>query len=283
MFLISFFRAKLDTNKLKVYLENKPKWIAYLLAVCLGAITPFCSCSSIPLFIGFIEAGIPFGVVMAFLITSPMINEVAVPILWTNVGTVVTVTYVMTGMIVGVLGGLFMDKMGFKKHLQDHLINKEEKTVEESGSCSCSCSAKKEKTFTYEVKYAYNYTKDTIRTIFPYVIFGIGVGALIHGYVPEQFFINHVSKDNLFAVPMAVLLGIPLYTDAIGIIPVAQVLLEKSVPIGTVLAMMMSVVAISLPEMILLKKVFKTKLVIYFALTLLFMFIFVGYLYNLIF
>ncbi len=273
MFLISFLRAKMNTEKLRDYIEKKPRWLGYILAVSLGAITPFCSCSSIPLFIGFITAGIPFGIVMAFLITSPMINEIAVPILWSEVGSVVTLTYVFTGMFVGIIGGLFMEKRGFGKYVEDFVYDVKPVKTNELEKISVR----------QQVQYACSYTKETIKKIFPYVIIGIGAGAIIHGYVPQEFFLENAGKDNLFAVPLAVLFGIPLYTDAVGIIPVVKVLLAKSVPIGTVLAMMMSVVAISLPEMILLRKVLKPRLIAYFALTLFVAFISVGYLYNWIF
>ncbi|MCT4575465.1 MAG: permease [Alphaproteobacteria bacterium] len=274
MFVVSFFRARLNTDKLRTYLESKPKWLAYILAVSLGAITPFCSCSSIPLFIGFLEAGIPFGVVMAFLITSPMINEVAVPILWGEVGTTITLTYIATGMIAGIAGGLFMDKMGFKKYVEDYVWDLK---IGKNNLKENKMSIRQ------NIEYAYNYAKDTIKKLTPYILIGIAIGAFIHGYVPATFFEKYAGEDNWFAVPFAVLFGIPLYTDAVGIIPVAKVLIAKSVPIGTVLAMMMSVVAISLPEMMILRKVMKPKLIIYFALTLFVMFNIVGYFYNLLF
>jgi uncharacterized membrane protein YraQ (UPF0718 family) len=283
--------------------------MAYLLAVCLGAITPFCSCSSIPLFIGFIEAGIPFGIVMAFLITSPMINEVAVPILGMSVGWDITIAYVFTGMLVGILGGLFLEKIGMAKYVEEHVYKKGKK---ESTSCGCSakskettccsekveekstccskdekpktsCCSKKQTERSKAFKFAYDYTKDTMLKITPYILIGIGIGAWIHGYVPQEFFVEHVGKDNLFAVPLAVLFGIPLYTDAVGVIPVAEVLLAKAVPVGTVMAMMMSVVALSLPELIILRRVLKLRLILTFVLTMFVAFNIVGYAFNMIF
>lgn len=321
MFVISLLRSKINNDKIKAYIEGKPKWMAYLLAVCLGAITPFCSCSSIPLFIGFIEAGIPFGIVMAFLITSPMINEVAVPILGMSVGWDITIAYVFTGMLVGILGGLFLEKIGMAKYVEEHVYKKGENKsstcgcsnkakettccsakLEEKKSCcsakveapntSCckskqesktSCCSKKDSQRVQAVKFAYEYTKDTMLKITPYILIGIGIGAWIHGYVPEQFFVDHVGKDNLFAVPLAVLFGIPLYTDAVGVIPVAEVLLAKAVPVGTVMAMMMSVVALSLPELIILRRVLKLRLILTFVLTMFVAFNIVGYTFNMIF
>lgn len=309
MFTISLLRSKINNDKIKAYIEGKPKWMAYLLAVCLGAITPFCSCSSIPLFIGFIEAGIPFGIVMAFLITSPMINEVAVPILGMSVGWDITIAYVFTGMLVGILGGLFLEKIGMAKYVEEHVYKKGKK---ESTSCGCSakskettccsekveekstccskdekpktsCCSKKQSERSKAFKFAYDYTKDTMLKITPYILIGIGIGAWIHGYVPQEFFVEHVGKDNLFAVPLAVLFGIPLYTDAVGVIPVAEVLLAKAVPVGTVMAMMMSVVALSLPELIILRRVLKLRLILTFVLTMFVAFNIVGYAFNMIF
>jgi uncharacterized membrane protein YraQ (UPF0718 family) len=309
MFTISLLRSKINNDKIKAYIEGKPKWMAYLLAVCLGAITPFCSCSSIPLFIGFIEAGIPFGIVMAFLITSPMINEVAVPILGMSVGWDITIAYVFTGMLVGILGGLFLEKIGMAKYVEEHVYKKGKK---ESTSCGCSakskeatccsekveekstccskdekpktsCCSKKQTERSKAFKFAYDYTKDTMLKITPYILIGIGIGAWIHGYVPQEFFVEHVGKDNLFAVPLAVLFGIPLYTDAVGVIPVAEVLLAKAVPVGTVMAMMMSVVALSLPELIILRRVLKLRLILTFVLTMFVAFNIVGYAFNMIF
>lgn len=272
--LISFFRSKLNSEKIREYLEGKPKWIAYLMAVVLGAITPFCSCSSIPLFIGFIEAGIPFGIVMAFLITSPMINEVAMLVFASTVGWDVAGIYIITGMSIGLIGGLLMEKLGFEKYVESYVYDIK---MGRTGSVENKMSFK-ERLF-----YAFNYSKGIVKKIWLYLLIGIGIGAFLHGYVPQEFFAEHASKDNIFAVPMAVILGIPLYSNATGVVPIAEALLGKGVPLGTVLAMMMSVVAISLPEMVILRKVLKAKLLWYFVLFMLVAFIIVGYLYNWIF
>lgn len=298
--IVSFFRSKLDSDKVRAYLEGKPKYIAYLLAVLLGSVTPFCSCSSIPLFIGFVEAGIPFGVTMTFLITSPMINEIAIAVFASAVGWQLTGVYVATGMIVGLIGGILMDKLGFEKYII--------KTPEPAPCCATpkntaapppigplaqmiakkkQHSVKKEKDKLTEYKerlhYAVNYTKDILKKVWLYIVLGIGVGAYLHGYVPEEFFIKYASADNIFSVPFAVIMGVPLYSSATGVIPIAEALLGKGVPVGTVLAMMMSVVAISLPELIILNKVLKARLLVYFSLFLFFTFIIVGYLFNAIF
>ncbi|MCP4395299.1 MAG: hypothetical protein GY804_13675 [Alphaproteobacteria bacterium] len=273
--VVSFFRSKLNPEKVREYLEGKPKWLAYIMAVVLGAITPFCSCSSIPLFIGFVEAGIPFGVTMAFLITSPMINEIAIVVFASAVGWKIAGVYVITGMFIGLIGGILMEKFGLEKHVEGYVYDiRMGKTKIENGSIT---------TFRERLSYALSYSKDIVKKIWLYIIIGIGIGAVLHGYVPEEFFAKHTSSDNILAVPLAVVLGIPLYSNATGVIPIAEALLGKGVPIGTVLAMMMSVVAISLPEMIILRKVLKVRLLAYFALYLFVAFIVVGYLYNLVF
>ncbi len=272
---VSFFRSKLNPEKVRQYLEGKPKWLAYIMAVLLGAITPFCSCSSIPLFIGFVEAGIPFGVTMAFLITSPMINEIAILVFASAVGGQLAFVYVITGMSIGLIGGILLEKLGMEKYVEGYVydIRMGKQNIAENGIS----------TFDERLAYAWSYAKGIIKKIWLYIIIGIGVGAFLHGYVPEEFFAKYASADNFFAVPLAVIMGIPLYSNATGVIPIAEALLGKGVPIGTVLAMMMSVVAISLPEMIILRKVLKVRLLAYFTIFLFISFVVVGYLYNLIF
>lgn len=287
---VSFFRSYLNSDKIRDYLEGKPKWIAYILAVLLGAVTPFCTCSSIPLFIGFVEAGIPFGVTMAFLITSPMINEVAMVVFAGVVGVNVTAIYIGTGLIVGLVGGILMDKFGLGRYVEDYKAKKK--------PCCC-CSANKEDDITMEAdsknstadihsfkdrcKYALAYSWDIFSSVGHFIIIGIGVGAFLHGYVPEEFFIKYTSVDNLLAVPTAIIFGIPLYSSATGVIPIVEALLGKGVPIGTALVMMMSVVAISLPELVILRKVMKLKLIAYFVAYIFLALMIVGYLYNFLF
>ncbi len=272
---VSFFRSQLNPEKVREYLEGKPKWLAYIMAVVLGAITPFCSCSSIPLFIGFVEAGIPFGITMAFLITSPMINEIAILVFASAVGWELAGIYVITGMSIGLVGGILMEKFGLEKYVESY--------VYDIRMGKQNLATKKVLTLKERMDYAWGYAKGIIKKIWLYIIIGIGVGAFLHGYVPQEFFARYTNADNLFAVPLAVVMGIPLYSNATGVIPIAQALLGKSVPIGTVLAMMMSVVAISLPEMIILRKVLKVRLLAYFTLFLFASFVVVGYLYNWIF
>lgn len=253
--------------------------MAHLLAALFGAITPFCSCSSIPLFIGFIEAKIPFGVATSFLITSPMINEIAILVLASVLGIKITVIYVITGISVGVIGGFLMEKLGFEKYLQDYL----KKLGANTGCCSCSCSGAKEVlTIKSRIKDAFIYTKDLMKKIWLFVLLGVGVGAFLHRYVPQEFFIKYMSNDNFFAVPLAVIAGIPLYADTTTIIPIAQVLIQKGAAIGTVLVFMMATVGLSLPEMIILSRVMKKELIIRYVILMFITFTIVGYFYNFI-
>ena len=271
--IIAFLRSSLDYEKFRKYIENKPKPIAYILTALLGAMTPFCSCSSIPLFIGFIEASLPFGLAMTFLITSPMINEVAIFVLASVIGIKITAIYVLTGISVGILGGIIMEKLGLRKYLQNY--------IKKAPCCSkkCECS-NKPKTIKSKIQDSLNYSNGVLSKVWLFVLIGIAVGSLIHGYVPQEFFVKYMSTDNLFSVPLAVIVGVPLYADATGIIPIAQALIDKGAAVGTTLAFMMATVALSLPELIILSRVMKRKLILSFVALMFLAFVFVGYLYN---
>ncbi len=273
IFAIGFFRAVLTPERVRKVVSGRSGFISYPLAVSLGAVTPFCSCSSVPLFIGFLEAGIPLGVTMAFLIASPMINEVAVVVLAAAVGWKVAALYVAAGLSVGILGGLLIQVFKLEKWVEEYVwkIQMGEVAVQQIGS---SMSAR--------LNYAKGQVKEIMGRIWFYVLIGVGLGAGLHGFVPQEFFIEYASADNIFAVPLAVITGIPLYSNATGVIPIVEALLGKGVPIGTVLALMMSVAAISLPEMVILRKVLKVPLIATFTAILFAAFIGVGYLFNFI-
>ena len=278
--VITYLRNYIDNEKLKIFIEKQPKFLAHLFSAFFGAITPFCSCSSIPVFIGFMEAGVSFGVSMSFLITSPMINEIAILVLAGIIGWKITVIYIITGVIVGVFGGALMEKFGWGKYLQDYLLNK---TVKLGCSCHCSCAhggIKEKLAINARIRDAIIYAKDLMKKIWFFIFLGVGVGAFLHGYVPQEFFIKYMGDNNLFAVPLAVLAGIPLYADATTIIPIAQVLIDKGAAIGTVLVFMMAIVALSLPEMIIISRVMKKELIIRFIIFMFIIFTIVGYFYN---
>jgi len=271
VFAIGFARSMLTPERVRKVVAGRSRAVSYPLAVGLGAVTPFCSCSSVPLFIGFLEAGIPLGVTMAFLIASPMINEVAVVVLAAAVGWKVAVLYVIAGLTVGIVGGLAIEFFKLEKWVEEYVwkIRMGEASIQPVGT-----------SFKQRLDYAWEQVKEIVGRIWLYVLVGVGLGAVLHGFVPQEFFVKYASADNLFAVPSAVLVGIPLYSNATGVIPIVEALMGKGVPIGTVLALMMSVAAISLPEMIILRKVLKPQLIATFAGILFVAFIGVGYLFN---
>lgn len=239
----------------------------------LGTVTPFCSCSSIPLFIGFIAAGVPFGVSVAFLVSSPLISEIAAIMLlgMGSFGVYIACIYIISGTIISVLAGYMADKFRLERLLA---IKVESAPVPE-----CECGSAREKMETL-IRYANSYACDTIKSLAPYILLGLGVGAVMHGFIPQEFFVKYLGSDNIWAVPVAVVAGIPMYASQAGIIPLVQVLLEKGVPIGTSLAAFMSIATISLPEMMMLKKIFSMKLLVIFIFYLLFAFTITGYLLN---
>lgn len=274
MLLVGFFRSWISAEKVRHWLEGKPKMLAYFLAVSLGAITPFCSCSSIPLFIAFLGTGIPLGVTMAFLITSPMVNEVAAVLFGEAIGWQFTLAYVGTGMITGMIGGAIIDWMKLEKWVEPFVFHI---NVPKDGADETKLSIKQ------RFDHAWGETKDILKRVWLYVLIGVGVGAGIHGFVPQEWFIEHAGADNLFAVPMAVVAAVPLYSNVTGVVPVAEVLISKGLPVGTTLAFIMSTVAISLPELMILRKVLKMEMLAFFVAYLALAFIIVGYLFNWIF
>jgi len=273
VFVIGFFRSLMSPERVRKIVAGRSRAVSYPMAVGLGAVTPFCSCSSVPLFIGFLESGIPLGVTMAFLIASPMINEVAVLVLAATVGWKVAAGYVVAGLCVGIVGGLVIELFSLEKWVEDYVwkIRMGETAVR-----------KIDETFKSRLSFAREQVREIVGRIWLYVLIGVALGAALHGFVPQEFFIKYASADNFLAVPSAVLIGIPLYSNATGVIPIVDALMSKGVPIGTVLALMMSVAAISLPEMIILRKVLKPQLIATFAGILFVAFIGVGYLFNFI-
>ncbi|MBU0766698.1 permease [Patescibacteria group bacterium] len=252
---MSLLRYYLPIEKMRAFLTSHKFYGAdYFLATIFGAVTPFCSCSSIPLFIGFVEAGIPLGVTLSFLITSPLINEVAVALFISMFGWKVTLLYVGAGIAVGMIGGMILSRMRLEQYIEEF--------VQKS---PCKCKQKSEKSSVVSI--CLMLSKDAmgiVKQVAPFVLIGVMVGALIHGYVPEGFFEQYIQKDNLFAVPAAVILAVPLYANASGVIPIIESLVDKGIPLGTALAFMMAVVGLSLPEALILKKVMKLKLLLAF-------------------
>jgi uncharacterized membrane protein YraQ (UPF0718 family) len=285
LFLVGILRTWISPEKIKIWLEGRHRMTGYFLAVCLGVITPFCSCSSIPLFIGFLSAGIPLGITMAFLITSPMVNEVAVILFGQAIGWEFTLAYAAVGMIIGGLGGWLCDWLGFERFIETG-VQMPLETKPTSQSCCCSCSTDSSKTSQNKksrLYLAWQETKQIIRRIWFYVVLGIAVGAGLHGYVPQEWVIIHANADNLLAVPLAVVAAVPLYANVTGLVPIAEVFIAKGVPTGTTLAFIMATAAISIPELLILRRMMKLPLMAFLVGFLVLAFIIVGYSFNTLF
>lgn len=268
---VGILRTYFSPEKTRKFLAGKSLLAGNILAAFLGVLTPFCSCSAIPLFLGFVEAGIPLGVTFSFLIAAPMINEVALVLLFGLFGWKVAIIYVVTGLLIAILSGWVIEKLNLQRYLADWVYKTQVKTV----------AYQEEKLpFSKRIEAGVEVTKEIIGKIWIYVIIGIAIGAGAHGYVPEDYLSSLLGKDNWYAIPLAILVGIPLYSNAAGIIPIVGVLIEKGVSLGTALAFMMSVIALSLPEIIILKKVLKWPLIAAFVTIVSFGILVVGYVFN---
>ncbi|GAA0740388.1 permease [Clostridium oceanicum] len=271
IFIISYIRSFFSPEKTKKILEKFGGIKANIMASILGIVTPFCSCSSVPLFIGFVEAGIPIGVTFSFLITSPIVNEAAFTILLASFGIKVAILYVITGVVIGVVGGIVISLFHMENQVEEYVYKIK------VGEAEIKSMTREER-----VKFAVDSVKDIIKRIWIYLIIGILIGAFIHGWAPESLLSRYAGRENPFAVIVGVIAGIPLYANALGTIPIAEALIKKGVGIGTALSFMMAVVALSLPEMILLRKVIKPKLIALFIVVTGIGIILVGYLFNFI-
>ena len=283
LFFISVFMGIINSyfpiERLRRFLESRRLYgLQYLLASLFGAVTPFCSCSSVPLFIGFVKGGIPLGVTLSFLITSPLVNEVAVAMFLGTFGVKITLVYVISGVLLGCVGGIVLGRLRLERYLSEWV--KQIQQQAESQSTQWNATGEK---FATRLPLIVRDALQIVRGVFLYIIIGIAVGAAMHGYVPEGFFEQYMSRDNLLAVPVSVLLAVPMYANAAGIVPVVEVFVAKGVPLGTAIAFMMSVVGLSLPEATMLKKVMTWRLIGIFFVTVASFIIFSGYLFNLMF
>ena len=273
IYVMGLLRAMLSPERVREFVRDRPDWQARGLAVTLGAVTPFCSCSSVPLFIGFVEAGIPLGVTFSFLIASPMINEVAAVILVGILGWELAALYVAAGLLVAWFGGIAMQAFRPERWVEDYVWKIRMGEV---------AAIERDNSLLARHRYAVSEVREIVGRIWKWVLIGIGVGALFHGFVPEGWVTEHLGGDAWYTVPGAVLLGIPLYSNATGVIPVAEAMLTKGVAVGTTLALMMSVAALSLPEMLILRKVVQWQALALFAGVLAIAFTLVGWGFNLI-
>ena len=270
IFAVSIIRSFLPPEKIRFILSHKNKYTGNVVASLLGIITPFCSCSAIPLFLGFVQAGVPLGITFSFLVASPMINEVALVLLLGMFGWKIALIYIFSGLVIAIFSGIIIGKMKVE-NLVELFVYKN------------TINAKTDlpnMTWSDRFIYARDYTWDIIKKVWPYIIIGIALGAWIHGYVPTDFLAKYAGADKWYAVPFAILIGIPLYSNAAGIISLVGALTEKGVSMGTTLAFMMAITALSLPEFMILKRVMKTRLILIFAGIVGIGIMFTGYVFN---
>jgi uncharacterized membrane protein YraQ (UPF0718 family) len=282
LFIVVLFMGIVNSyfpiDKVKNYLSrNKLYGLEYLVASLFGAVTPFCSCSSVPLFIGFVRGGIPLGVTFSFLITSPLVNEVAIGLFVGLFGIKTTIIYVVSGILLGTVSGVILQQL----KLESFLSSWGKELLVTAQKEQAKFIAEKQ-TLKQRLTIIWNEVLTILKGIIPYVIIGIAIGGLMHGYIPEGFFEKYMDKDNLFAVPIATILAIPMYSNASGILPIVQVLVAKGIPLGTAIAFMMGVVSLSLPEAMLLKKVMTLKLIAIFFAVVTVCIVISGYLFNVI-
>lgn len=269
IFAISYIRSYFPPERTKRILTRFSGVTGNIMASLLGSVTPFCSCSSVPLFIGFVEAGIPLGVTFSFLITSPIVNEAAFAILIGSFGFKIAGIYVVAGTILGVLGGLVIGKMKMEDQIEEYVkqIKMGETEIEQM-------------TIQGRIAFAKGQVVDIVKRVWVYILIGVGIGAFIHGYAPAELLAKYAGPQNPFAVIVAVILGVPLYSNALGTIPIAEALINKGVGFGTAMAFMMATTALSLPEMIILRKVIKPRLIASFVVVTSIGIIIIGYLFN---
>ncbi len=269
VFGVAVIRSYITPQKVKKWMAGRTEGVGNVLAALLGIPTPFCSCSAVPLFIGFVESGVPLGITFSFLIASPLINEVAAAMLLAMFGWEIALIYIVSGLTIAIIAGIIIGRLHLENEVEDFVWK-----------CKLYDEAEKPMTWRDRVGFGISESKSITLTVLPYIILGIAVGAVIHGYAPADFLVNIAGPDNPFAVPVAVLIGIPLYSNAAGMIPIMEVLTAKGMAMGTALAFMMAVIGLSLPEMIILRKVIKVKLLAIFAGILFVAFVLTGYLFN---
>jgi len=273
VFGVGVVRSFFTPERTRRILAGRSETAGNILASLLGIVTPFCTCSAIPLFIGFVAAGVPLGVTFSFLVSAPMVNEIAVVLLFGLFGWEVAAIYLGTGLMIAMVSGWVIGRLRMEHQLEDWVMQVQ---------MGEGCVVEEQKTWPDRIRYGLDAVRDIVGKVWKYVVLGIAVGAIIHGYVPEGFMASIMGRGAWWSVPLSVLIGIPMYSNAAGIIPVVHALLEKGAALGTVLAFMMSVIALSLPEAIILRKVLKPRLIGVFFGTVGVGIVIVGYLFNLL-
>ena len=271
VFVMGMINSYFTPERTRALLAGKSEGLANVMAAGLGIVTPFCSCSAVPLFIGFVQAGVPLGVTFSFLISAPMVNEVALALLFGLFGWKIALLYLGLGLTVAIVAGWVIGRLKMETHLEDWVRDMPRVQATASGDRF---------TLTERIEGGFTSVREIVGKVWPYILVGIAVGAAIHGWVPQDFMASFMGKDAWWSVPLAVLLGVPMYTNAAGIIPIVQALLAKGAALGTVLAFMMSVIALSLPEMIILRKVLKVRLIATFVAVVATGILIVGYVFN---
>jgi uncharacterized protein len=274
VFVVGIIRSYFSPEKTRKALEGKPLFAGNIMASTLGIVTPFCSCSAIPLFIGFVESGIPLGVTFSFLIAAPMINEVALVLLFGLFGWKTALLYLSTGLLIAIVSGWVIGKLKLEKFVEEWVYEIKAGDFQ---------MAEGQLSFNDRIQAGYTAVVDIVSKVWIYIVAGIAVGAAVHGYVPENFMASIMGKGAWWSVPLAVLIGVPLYSNAAGIIPILQALLEKGASLGTALAFMMSVIGLSLPEMIILRKVIKIPLIVIFISVVATGIMIVGFIFNMVY
>jgi len=272
-FVVGIIRSYFTPDKTRRALAGKRTFTGNVLASVLGIVTPFCSCSAIPMFIGFVESGVPLGITFSFLISSPMINEVAVVMLYGMFGWQVALIYILMGLIIAITSGWVIGRLKLEKWVEDWVY---------ATQLGEGDNSEEQLTFDDRIKFGYNSMIGIVKKVWLYIAIGIAIGAGMHGYVPAEFLSSFMGKGNWYAVPLATLIGIPLYSNAAGILPIVAVLVEKGAAIGTALSFMMATIALSLPEMIMLRKILKLPLILSFIGIVGIGIMLVGFLFNLI-
>jgi len=274
IFFVGIIRSYFSAERTRKMLEGKSTFMGNVLASLLGIVTPFCSCSAIPLFLGFVESGVPLGVTFSFLIAAPMINEVAIILLFGLFGWKVALIYIVTGLAIAIVSGWVIGVLKLEHWVQDWVYKTQ---------LSNANNEEEKQSLSDRMRFGYDAIKEIVGKVWVYVALGIAVGAGAHGYVPQDYMVALMGKSAWYSVPLSVLIGVPLYSNAAGIVPIVSVLIDKGAALGTSLAFMMSVIALSLPEMIILKKVLKTPLILTFIGIVATGIMIVGFLFNFIF
>ena len=269
VFAVAIVRTFITPQKVKKWVAGRTEGMGNVIAALLGIPTPFCSCSAVPLFIGFVESGVPLGITFSFLIASPLINEVAAAMLLAMFGWKIALIYIVSGLIIAIIAGIIIGRLHLESEVEEFVWK-----------CKIHDNPDKPMTWNDRLAFARSESKEITVRVLPYILLGIAIGAVIHGYAPADFLVNIAGPGNPLAVPIAVLVGIPLYSNAAGMIPIMEVLTAKGMATGTALAFMMSVIGLSLPEMVILRKVIKVKLLAVFAGILFISFTLTGYLFN---